>query len=132
MLSEFSLCLVKHSQFDIKAPYDSTTTYYEIEIPTSNSSPIYSGQKIPQGNPEVRTTISAKSSQEPSGNSPLEFAPFVPSEHNQFDYIPTVNDSLLSPTIFEWDMANMWMPSFEPDTWTSADMIELTQEPNIF
>jgi len=64
-------------------------------------------------------------------NTPLEFAPFISPEPSQFDYNPTMYDSLLSPTKFEWDMANMWIPSFEPDQWASEDLMGLPPDASI-
>jgi hypothetical protein len=90
-----------------------------------------SGEQFSQGDPDIHSTTSAKRSQEFTDNSPLEFAPFIPSEPSQFECDPGIYDSLLSPTRFEWDMANMWMPDFALDSWASADPMESNQEADI-
>lgn len=100
-------------------------------MPTSKPSPVYSGQQIPQADQDVQSTPSAKPSEESTDDGPLDFAPFISPESSHFDYIPTIDNFLLSPTTFEWDMDNMWMPSFETDLWASADLIESNQEPDI-
>jgi hypothetical protein len=58
-------------------------------------------------------------------SSPLEFAPFIPSEPSQPDYNSTTDDFLLLSTRFDWEMANMWMPNFAPDPWASEDPMGL-------
>jgi hypothetical protein len=114
-----------------RVPHISTITHSETDITVSNPSPAYNGQQIPEGDQDVQSNSSAKSSQESTGGSPLKFAPFIPPEPSQFDYDPTIYDSLLSPTRFEWDMANMWMPSFAPDLWTSADLVGLQADASL-
>lgn len=63
----------------------------------------------------MQSITDAKSSQESTDNSPLNFAPFIVPEPSQFDYSPMIYDPLLSPTNFEWDTTNMWMPNFALD-----------------
>ncbi|KAI9732967.1 MAG: hypothetical protein M1818_007400 [Claussenomyces sp. TS43310] len=105
------------------APYDSSTKFSETDLFASMPSPADSGQKISQGDQDVQSTTSAKRSLDLIDNSPLEFAPFTCPEQSQFDYNPTTYDFLLSPTRTEWDMANMWMPSFASDPPASADLM---------
>ncbi|KAE9376517.1 hypothetical protein N431DRAFT_501370 [Stipitochalara longipes BDJ] len=113
------------------APHDSTIASSETNIPTP--SPISSSQQIPQGDQDVRssTSTSAKRSQESTDDSPLEFAPFIAPEPSQFDYDPTIYDPLLSPMTFEWNMANVWMPSFAPEPWDSADLMGLPGDASV-
>jgi hypothetical protein len=103
----------KRSQYDLKAPHDAPTTYSNVEIPATGSSPAHSGQQMPEGDQDVQSTTSAKRSQESA--SSLDFAPFLSSEPGQFDYNLTMYNTLLSPTRFEWDMASTWMPNFASD-----------------
>ncbi|MCJ1396531.1 hypothetical protein MMC18_009422 [Xylographa bjoerkii] len=126
LVPDRSLCSDLNTQTTTSiAPHDSTPTYSETEIPASRPSPVHSGQQIPQEDQDVQSTTSANRSQESTGDSPLEFAPFTPPGSSQHDYDPSIYDSLLSPTRFEWDMANMWMPNFAPDPWDSADLMGL-------
>ncbi|MCJ1399994.1 hypothetical protein MMC11_003197 [Xylographa trunciseda] len=127
----FYLAKSKYLQYDPQAPKDSTTTYSETDIPASTPSPVYSGQQVSQGEQDVQSSTSAQRLEESIDNSPLEFAPFISSEPSQFDYNPTIYDSLLSPTGFEWDMANMWMPSFAADPWASEDLMGLPDDPRM-
>ena len=55
----------------------------------------------------------------------------IPPEPSQFDYNLTIYDSLLPPTSFEWDMANMWMPGFALDPWASLDPMGLPADASI-
>lgn len=111
------------------APRDSTAILSETDIPTLMPSTIISGQQLPQGDQYAQS--SGESSQELSDNSPLEFAPFINPESNEFNFNPTISDSFLSPTGFEWDMANMWMPSLAPDPWDSANLTGLPTDGTI-
>lgn len=88
-------------------------------------SSVDSGQQIQQEGHDAQSAISSERSPESTGNSPLEFAPFITPELSQFDSDPAVYDSLLSPTRFEWDMANMWMTNFAADSWALAELMEL-------
>jgi hypothetical protein len=103
-----------------QAPDDSSILYPQTVIPASS----LSGHQIPKGGPDAQRIPSSATSQEFTDNSPLEFAPFISPESSLFDYNPTtIYDTLLSPTGFEWDMANMWMPSFAPDLWQDQGSI---------
>jgi len=112
-------------------PHDSTTIFSETDINASRSSPVYSGQHIREGDQDVQSTNSSPRSQEFTGNIPLEFAPFVPPEPSQFDYDPATSGFQFSPTRFDWDMPNMWMPSLPLDPWASADHIGMPDDTNI-
>lgn len=107
------------------------TTYSETDVPKASRSPLHSSQQTPEGNHDVQSFTSATPSHESIGDSPLEFAPFKFIEPSQFDYNPPVYDSLLSPTRSELEMANMWMPSFEPDLWASADLMGFPADANM-
>ncbi|KUJ23798.1 uncharacterized protein LY89DRAFT_3279 [Mollisia scopiformis] len=92
-------------------------THPETDIPST----ISSGQQILQEDQE--STTSGKHSQASTGDSPLDFAPFIQAPPSQFDYDPTIYDPLLSQTSFNWDMDDMW--SFAPDPWASEDLMGL-------
>ncbi|KAH8817183.1 fungal-specific transcription factor domain-containing protein [Xylogone sp. PMI_703] len=111
------------------APHDAT--YSGTDIPMSKPSPVRSGEHIFQEDHNVQSSPSDKPSRESTGDSPLEFAPFIPPESSQFDYIPMIDDSLLSSASFEWDVENLWMPSPESDLWLPTDLIESNWEPDI-
>ncbi|MCJ1308243.1 hypothetical protein MMC25_001896 [Agyrium rufum] len=94
------------------APQDSAISYPEIDILASNPFAAYGDNEIRRGDQDEQSITSLTYSQDSTGNSPLEFAPFLASQPDQFDYTPMLFDSLPSPTGFEWDTDNMWMPSF--------------------
>lgn len=124
------LAYCKHSHYGLQAPHGLTTTYSETDIPASRPSPGY-GQQMPQGDQSIQTLTGTKRSQENTDNSLLDFAPFIAPDPSQLDYIPTIYDSLLSPTAFDWAMADMWMPNFDLDPGTLADLMESDQEPDV-
>jgi hypothetical protein len=70
-------------------------------------------------------------SQGSTDDSPLNFAPFMVPEPSQFDYNPTIYDSLLPPMSIEWDMDNTWMPSFALDPWASSDSMWLPADDSV-
>jgi len=94
-------------------------------MPASISFPVDSNeQNLPdlQEIEGLRSFTSIRSFYESTDNRTLDFAPFMPPRPSAFDSDPTIYDSLQSPTIFGWNMANMWMPNFESDPLASADL----------
>lgn len=106
--SSYHIAYFKHSHNTHQILREETTKYFET-------------QQLHQGDGDEKPITEL--SHESIEDSPLEFAPFIPPEQSDFDFYPATYDSLLSPTGFDWDAANMpWPPSFGLDPWLSADV----------
>jgi hypothetical protein len=68
--------------------------------------------------PNVQNGVIVESSPESAEDSPLNFAPFMGLEPSQFDYDPTYDPMPVIQTS-DFDMNNLWGPSFTTELWPS-------------
>jgi len=108
--------------------FDPATMYREPNMSVSNYPPMDASGHTPETDYDGHSTTSARRSQASTSDSPLEFAPFLAPEPSQFDFDfdQTMYDPFLSPTKFQWDMANMW--DFVPDPGSWTDLVDSNQE----
>jgi hypothetical protein len=98
---------------------------FENDLFATEFDPVHGGDAFSGGEQDIH---SIEHSQEYTNDSPLQFAPFVTHEQNQTEHDTPMYNSVPSNTGFEWGMGNMWLANFGPDTWDSADPIELAAD----